>query len=166
MTVLSAQSIRKRAPDIIQPYRPENVQPCSYDVTLGRDFMRYDVFIGRPEKNGWHSFESSSITIMPNECILATTDEEFDVPADLELRLCGRSSYGRKFLTVHQTAGLIDPGFRGRITLEIKNEFCEPITLEAGCRIAQVEFVMLDEPTDTPYAGRYQGQDTTTESRL
>lgn len=157
--VISSQSIRKRGPAIITPFRLEHVQPSSYDVTLGRHFKVREDF-------EWVDWEGDRVFIDAGECILATTEETFDVPRDLELRLCGRSSYGRKFLTVHQTAGLIDPGFKGKITLEIKNEFCEPITLEAGTRIGQVEFVLLDEPTDSPYQGRYQGQDTTTESRL
>lgn len=103
----------------------------------------------------------------PGDFILACTQEEVTLPESLVARVEGKSSVGRVGLAVHITAGFIDPGFQGQITLEIANVSPWKITLHSGMRIAQIAFQVMNSPARSPYGvvGHYQGQRGPTESR-
>jgi dCTP deaminase len=110
-----------------------------------------------------------SLTLFPRDFCLATTEEYIRVPDDLVARVEGKSSLGRLGLTCHATAGFIDPGFEGRITLELYNMNPNPIVLRPGRAICQLSFMTLTEPAERPYGhpdlgSKYQGQKTTQES--
>lgn len=129
---------------IIEPYPlDEAFQPASIDLRL------------------W-DFEGGPI-IKPNEFTLASTAEWVDIPTDLAARIEGKSSWGRRGLAVHITAGFIDPGFRGRLVLELKNLGNEDIILYQGAYIAQLSFFQLSSKVARPYGSNgvkshYQGQ--------
>ena len=148
--------------DMIVPFDKSNLQPASYDLTLGSSFIcpKYseDVL----------EILDSAIVLNPNDFILATTVEEINMPHDLVGRVEGKSSLGRIGLLTHITAGFIDPGFCGKVTLELKNIGPRSIELEIGCRIAQICFEELDEICTTPYSSErnhYQNQSDVTPSR-
>lgn len=90
-------------------------------------------------------------TLLPGECILGSTVEWVEISRTLVARVEGKSSWGRRFLMVHSTAGFIDPGFRGRITLELKNLSSCPIVLPVGEAICQISFEFLDTAAQRPY---------------
>ena len=108
--------------------------------------------------------------IHPGEFVLGSTEEYVELPDDLVARIEGKSSLGRLGLIVHATAGFVDPGFRGTLTLEITNLTRVPIKLWAGKPIAQLSFMTLDEAAERPYGhpelgSHYHGQVEATESR-
>jgi dCTP deaminase len=108
--------------------------------------------------------------VHPGEFVLGRTEEYIEMPDDLVSRVEGKSSLGRLGLIVHATAGFVDPGFRGTLTLEITNLTRVPIKLWAGKPIAQLSFMTLDRPAERPYGhpdlgSHYQGQVDSTESR-
>ncbi len=168
---------------IIQPFRPELVQPVSYDVTLGPDFKVQrraepgDVVPDLdPSENCSQYFEDisvpkgSSIVISPGDFILGSTHEIIALGANITSSLEGKSSLGRLGLVIHATAGLIDPGFDGQITLELTNVGTMPILLWPGMKIAQLCFYRLPEPATMLYGSRaakshYQNQAGPTTSR-
>lgn len=102
--------------------------------------------------------EAQRTYIDPGNFILATTLERISVPKDLVARVEGRSTFARLGLVVHITAGFIDPGFEGQITLEMVNHGPHRIYLKPGMRICQICFEKLDAPAVNPYHGKYQGQ--------
>lgn len=108
--------------------------------------------------------------VQPGEFILGVTQETITVPDDLVVRVEGRSSLGRLGIIVHSTAGFVDPGFSGTITLEISNLNRLPVALYPGMRICQLAFEMMTSPAETPYnskpGSKYQGQILPEESRL
>lgn len=139
----------------INPY-PEDVQfqPASVDLRLGKEFRT-------PDRE--HVFDVEEYVIGSGECILAHTLETVHVPNNLIARVEGRSSYGRRFLNIHCTAGFIDPGFHGQITLELVNHNSEPLKLVAGSRICQIVFETMLGECKRPYGSdglrsKYQGQ--------
>lgn len=141
------------------------VQPASVDVRLGREFQSpySDTKIEIPM--------DEYQTLMPGECILATTMERIEVPNDLVGRVEGKSSFGRRFLMIHSTAGFIDPGFKGNITLELVNLSRINQVLQVGMCIAQISFQQVDQPVERPYGSigldsHYQGQSGVTPSAL
>jgi dCTP deaminase len=97
--------------------------------------------------------------------VLGSTLERVGIPGDLVARLEGKSSLGRLGLLIHSTAGYIDPGFQGQITLEFSNVASLPIAIHGGMRIGQISFLQMTTPVDTPYQGKYQGQSGPTSSR-
>lgn len=131
------------APDEIQ------VQPASLDVRLGDEII--DVESGR-------ELLSDEKFLAPNRRYLATTRETIDLPDDIAAQLAGRSTVGRRGIIVHKTAGWIDPGFHGEITLELMNLGSSPKELQPGDRVAQLVFFHLDNPSNG-YDGSYQGQE-------
>jgi dCTP deaminase len=149
---------------VIEPEPKDwQLQPASVDLTLGSDFLS-------PYENG-HVRHKEYYTILPGECILATTVERIEVPDDLVARVEGKSSWGRKFIIVHATAGYIDPGFRGNITLELTNLSRTLVSLPVGSPIIQVSFQWVDQPVIRPYGtpalgSHYQDQDGVTGSVL
>ena len=113
----------------------------------------------------YREITSDSITIPPHSFLLATTQEYIEVPDNLTAFVEGRSSIGRIGLFI-ENAGWVDPGFKGRITLELYNAGSLPIKLEAGKRICQLVFCKMDNKADSPYRGKYQGQKVTVGSRV
>lgn len=166
-----------RAGDIvIDPQPPHNaIQPASVDVMLGARFIEVlnvgdsqffsaDLPLSPPAPD--LGFLTETFCIMPGQCVLASTRERIKVPDFMVARVEGKSTWGRRFLQVHSTAGFIDPGFFGRITLELKNQSPAPLILPVGGAIAQISFDLLDAACDRPYGSdglfsHYQGQDDT-----
>lgn len=126
---------------------PEQIQPASLDLRLGDKFIMYP----RADVE-----EKDEIRIRPGACILAETKERLTIPNDLAVQVTGRSTLGRMFITVHQTAGWLDPGWDGEITLEMANLSRTSRTIKAGDRVAQAVFFPLDKPSDG-YDGQYEG---------
>ena len=174
--ILSDRDIRQRLRrgDLRLIPRPQDsqIQPASLDISLGSSFVRYresrfDIDVKR------HNGEENSVTtilpigapvtIRPLEFLLGVTLERIELPDDLVARVEGRSSIGRLGLTVHVTAGFIDPGFKGHITLEIANLNRHPMTVYTGMRIAQLAFEATSSPCEVPYGderrqSKYQDQ--------
>ena len=147
--MLSDRDIRRLLRSgLIRP-EPEDhcIQPSSVDLHIGDEFMqlvrsqyKIDLSVRKPEYN---SFITDSYTLAPDEFLLARTQEFVDIPDNLSARVEGKSTLGRVGLLVHTTAGFIDPGFRGHITLELKNVGPVPIVLRTGMGIAQICFYTL-----------------------
>jgi dCTP deaminase len=180
--VLSDQAIRRliEAGRIgIEPYDPALMQPSSLDVrvdTLFRVFRnsRYPYIDVKTEQE--ELTELVQVTgddpfiLHPGEFVLGSTLERVRLPDDLVARLEGKSSLGRLGLLIHSTAGFIDPGFDGHVTLELSNVANLPITIYPGMKIGQLSFVQMSEPAETPYGSgalgsKYQGQRGPTPSR-
>lgn len=156
MSVLSDVSIEvySNVSSLIEPFNIENLQPASYDLTLGE----------------FYNYIGVSIDLNPREFIIASTRETVNLPANIVGRIEGKSSWARKGLIIH-TAGFVDPGFRGQLTLEITNLSDEIIPLKLGLRIAQIAFQFLDKPANRPYGtpgldSHYQDQRGPTPSKL
>lgn len=140
--ILSAQTIRKRG--IITPFHERSVfeglsfglSTCGYDIRIAEDVLL-----------------NSSIYM---KFRLTSSIEHFDMPNDVVGRVHDKSTWARQGLTVQNT--IIEPGWRGYLTLELTTHGIEHFTIKKGTPIAQVVFELLDEPTDNPYAGKYQDQ--------
>jgi len=126
----------------------EQIQPASLDVTLGEWFI---------DPTTGDEFQKDEVTLEPGDTLLGTTVEIIGLPNDLAAQLTGRSSVGRLFVTIHQTAGWLDPGWRGQVTLEISNDGNEEQVLTPGDRVGQLVFFPLDQAS-RGYKGQYQGQ--------
>jgi dCTP deaminase len=163
----------------IDPYDAALLQPSSVDVRVDRFFRvfhnnRYpfiDVKVEQAELtelvevDGDHPF-----VLHPGEFVLGSTLERVRLPDDLVARLEGKSSLGRLGLLIHSTAGFIDPGWDGHVTLELSNVANLPITIYPGMKIGQISFMQLTEPAATPYGSgalgsKYKGQRGPTASR-
>jgi dCTP deaminase len=163
----------------LEPYQPEMVQPSSIDVRLDRFFRLFDnhkyPFIDpaedQPELTRFVEVDASQPFILhPGEFVLGSTFELVSLPDDVAARLEGKSSLGRLGLLTHSTAGFIDPGFSGHVTLELSNVATLPIKLWPGMKIGQMCFFRLSSPAERPYgsaeySSRYQGQRGPTASR-
>jgi dCTP deaminase len=115
--------------------------------------------------------EEEPFVLQPGVFCLATTLETIALPDDIVARVDGRSSLGRLGLLVHATAGYVDPGWTGKLTLELSNQSQMPIALYYGTRVAQISFLRLSSPVDRPYGSpglgsKYQGQTGPTPSRI
>ncbi|MEV4569323.1 dCTP deaminase [Nonomuraea sp. NPDC049419] len=163
----------------LDPFDPEMLQPSSIDVRLDRFFR---VFENHRYPHIDPSEEQPDLTRMveprgdepfilhPGEFVLASTYEVVSLPDDLASRLEGKSSLGRLGLLTHSTAGFIDPGFSGHVTLELSNVATLPIKLWPGMKIGQLCVFRLSSPAEHPYGSdkygsRYQGQRGPTPSR-
>ncbi|CAN5577167.1 dCTP deaminase [soil metagenome] len=163
----------------LEPYAPELVQPSSIDVR--RDWM-FRVFENHRYPHIDPAEEQPELTRMvqpagdepfilhPGEFVLGSTYEVITLPDDIAARLEGKSSLGRLGLLTHSTAGFIDPGFSGHVTLELSNVATLPIKLWPGMKIGQLCFFRLSSPSEHPYGSavygsRYQGQRGPTPSR-
>jgi dCTP deaminase len=163
----------------VQPWDPDLVQPSSVDVRLDRFFR---VFNNSQYTHIDPSQQQDELTTLvepkgddpfvlhPGEFVLGSTLEVVTLPDDLAGRLEGKSSLGRLGLLTHSTAGFIDPGFSGHITLELSNVANLPITLWPGMKIGQLCLFKLTSPSEHPYGSavygsRYQGQRGPTPSR-
>ncbi len=181
-SVLSDGTIRRLVADErirIDPWDPAMVQPASVDLRLGRSFRVFHNFrvpaidLAEPPTNLTELVEledGESFVIHPGEFVLGRTDEWVELPDDIVARIEGKSSLGRLGLIVHATAGFVDPGWKGTLTLEITNLTRVPIILWPGKPIAQLSFMTLDRPAERPYGhpdlgSHYHGQVDATESR-
>ncbi|MDQ3938326.1 MAG: dCTP deaminase [Chloroflexota bacterium] len=164
----------------IDPYDPGCLQPSSVDLHLDGDFRvfrnnRYpyiDVRQPQPDLTELVSVvEDEPFILHPSEFVLGQTLEWVELPADLVARLEGKSSLGRLGLLIHSTAGYVDPGWKGNLTLELSNVANLPIALYRGMRIGQISFIKMSSPVERPYGSRelgskYQGQSSPTASQF
>ncbi|MDO5670946.1 MAG: dCTP deaminase [Corynebacterium sp.] len=163
----------------IEPYEPENVQPSSVDVRLDRFFRvfnnsKYTHIDPKLQQDELTSLveveEGDAFVLHPGEFVLASTLEKFTLPDNLAGRLEGKSSLGRLGLLTHSTAGFIDPGFSGYVTLELSNVANLPMTLWPGMKVGQMAIFKMSSPAEVPYGtgslgSKYQGQRGPTPSR-
>ncbi|WP_299053929.1 dCTP deaminase [uncultured Nocardioides sp.] len=180
--LLSDRDIRAEVDEgriVLDPWDPEMVQPSSVDVRLDRIFRTFEnhryPHIDPAEDQPDLTREVSCIgdepfILHPGEFVLGSTYESVRLPDDVAARLEGKSSLGRLGLLTHSTAGFIDPGFTGHVTLELANVANLPIKLWPGMKIGQLCFFRLSSPAEHPYGSekygsRYQGQRGPTPSR-
>ncbi|MBD3330766.1 dCTP deaminase [Candidatus Peregrinibacteria bacterium] len=153
----------------VSPIDDNSIQPASIDCRLGDHFLMVEDnqmdSISLDTEIKYREIEAETFVIPPHSFLLATTQEYISIPDNLTAFVEGRSSVGRMGLFI-QNAGWVDPGFEGRITLELFNASSLPIKLEAGKRICQLVFCKMDNKAIKPYQGKYQGQRMTTGSRI
>jgi dCTP deaminase len=179
--VLSDRTIRAEIDSgriVIDPFDPELIQPSSIDVRVDRQFRvfhnsRYPYIDVRKQMDDL----TEAVTVQgdrpfilhPGEFVLGQTLEKVTLPDDLVARLEGKSSLGRLGLLIHSTAGFVDSGFSGNLTLELSNVANLPITIYHGMPIGQISFMRMDGPVEHGYGSRgnkYQGQTEPTASRF
>jgi dCTP deaminase len=180
--ILSDRTIREELAAgriVIDPFDEAMVQPSSVDVRLDRYFRVFlnhtmpviDVKKDLEELTRLVDIDDERAFILhPGEFVLGSTFERVAVPDDMVARIEGKSSLGRLGLLIHSTAGFIDAGFDGHITLELSNVANLPITLYPGMKIGQISFLRMTTPADVPYGSgnlrsKYQGQRGPTPSR-
>ncbi|MBD5114094.1 MAG: dCTP deaminase [Ruminococcaceae bacterium] len=170
--ILSDKTIIKMLKDSelkISPLENEQIQPASVDIRLGNTFGVVEDspagIITMDSEIKYKTIESDTYILLPNQFVLATTMEYFELPDDLTAFVEGRSSLGRMGLFI-QNAGWVDPGFKGEITLELYNANRCAIELKAGRRVGQLVFAKMDAAALNPYKGKYQGQKGATGSRV
>jgi dCTP deaminase len=183
MTVLSDRSIKDELAEghlSIEPLDPQGIQPASVDLRLDRAFRTFRV-TSRPYVNVRESTDDLTelvkigddepFILQPHTFCLGSTIESVTLPDDIVARVDGKSSLGRLGLLVHATAGYVDPGWTGCLTLELSNQSQMPIALYYAMRIAQISFLKLSTPAERPYGSsglgsKYQGQTGPTPSRI
>lgn len=163
----------------IEPLDPEDVQPASVDIHLDRTFRVFKVS-SRPYIDVREQMEDLTEEVVidderpffihPGEFVLGVTREVVTIPDDIVAQVEGKSSLGRIGLLIHATAGFVDPGWHGKLTLELSNVAKMPIALHVGMKIGQLSFVRMSTPVDRPYGSaalrsKYQGQMGPTPSR-
>ena len=180
--LLSDGDLRKEIANerlVLDPWDPAMLQPSSIDVRLDRYFRvfqnsRYTHIDPSQQQDELTTpvepADGEPFVLHPSEFVLGSTFESVSLPDDLAGRLEGKSSLGRLGLLTHSTAGFIDPGFTGHITLELSNVANLPITLWPGMKIGQLCLFRLSSPAERPYGSagvgsRYQGQRGPTPSR-
>jgi dCTP deaminase len=180
--VLSDRTIRRLLEEGrigIDPYDASLLQPSSVDVRVDRYFRvfrnsRYPFIDVKTNQEDLTEVvevtEDEAFILHPGEFVLGSTLERITLPEDVVGRLDGKSSLGRLGLLIHSTAGFIDPGWDGHVTLELSNVANLPITIYAGMKIGQLSFVQLTEAAERPYGSegigsKYQGQRGPTPSR-
>lgn len=170
--ILSDKTLTKMLEEktlVVEPIEKEQIQPASIDIRLGNTFSVVEDtstgIINLENEIKYKTIVSDSYILLPNQFVLATTMEYFDLPDDLTAFVEGRSSLGRMGLFI-QNAGWVDPGFKGEITLELYNANRCAIELKAGRRVGQLVFAKMDDIALNPYNGKYQGQRGATGSRV
>ena len=176
--ILSDADILRRLEDgdlVVEPLDDPDIQiqPASIDLRLGREFLEFQrANISCIHPNTEEEVEDyveenvidadGEYVLHPGDFVLGTTYESVTIPDDLIAHVQGRSSLGRLAIVIHATAGVVDPGYRGQITLELSNLGTAPVALTPGMRISQLILTELKTPADRPYgAGRgskYQDQ--------
>tara|TARA_Y100000310_G_scaffold323770_1_gene384654 strand:+ start:1008 stop:1586 length:579 start_codon:yes stop_codon:yes gene_type:complete len=163
MTVLSDKDLLKAIESkriLIQPFKEDSVGPCSIDLSLGTAFRVFrksehthiDPKEGIPDNIMELTDKADEpFIIHPGEFVLASISEKIRIPDNMIGRLEGRSSWGRLGIVVHSTAGKVDPGFEGHLTLEIANLSNLPVCLHPGAKIAQITFELLSSESQNPY---------------
>jgi dCTP deaminase len=181
--VLSDRTIRSEIEAgriVIDPFDEELIQPSSVDVRVDRRFRvfhnaRYPyIDVRQPMEDLTELVEvsdSEPFILHPGEFVLGQTLEQVTLPDDVVARLEGKSSLGRLGLLIHSTAGFVDSGFSGNLTLELSNVANLPITIYFGMPIGQISFMRMDGPVENPYGSgqadsKYQGQSEPTPSRF
>ncbi len=163
----------------LDPFDAAMMQPASIDIRLDRYFRLFDnhkypsIDPSRPQPELTRLIEvapDEPFILHPGEFVLASTLEQLTLPDDVAARVEGKSSLGRLGLLTHATAGFVDPGFSGHVTLELSNVATLPIKLWPGMKIGQLCFFQLSSPSAQPYGSRgrgsrYQGQRGPTASR-
>ena len=184
MVVLSDHTIKQEIDAgriVIEPLGDGCIQPASVDLRLDKKLLRFIpdrysfIDVRKPLDDLTEEFQivdpAVPYLLQPNEFLLASTLEYIELPADIVARLEGKSSLGRLGLLVHATAGYIDPGFKGQITLEITNVANVPITLYDGMKISQISYLRMSTPAEFPYGSaklgsKYQGQTGPTATQI
>ncbi|QCC51482.1 dCTP deaminase [Halapricum salinum] len=176
--ILSDADILRRLEEgdlVVEPLDDPDIQiqPASIDLRLGREFLEFqrtNIPCIHPNSeqevdeyvDSTHVEEGEEFILHPGDFVLGTTHERVEIPPDLIAHVEGRSSLGRLAIVVHATAGLCDPGFEGKITLELSNLGTAPVALTPGMRISQLTFTELKSPADRPYGkergSKYQDQ--------
>ncbi len=165
---------------VIDPFDPDFVQPSSVDLRVDRFFLVFEnhryPFIdpkeAQPElTTEVEADEKQPFVLHPGEFVLGSTLEVVRLADDIVARLEGKSSLGRLGLLIHSTAGFVDPGFEGHLTLELSNVANLPIAIYPEMKIGQISFYQLSTPADAPYGSsragsKYQGQRGPTPSRV
>jgi dCTP deaminase len=181
--VLSDKTIRSEIDAgriVIDPYDESLVQPSSVDVRVDNRFRVFNnsrypyIDVRQPMEDLTEPVEiegEEPFILHPGEFVLGQTLERVTLPNDLVARLEGKSSLGRLGLLIHSTAGFVDSGFSGNLTLELSNVANLPITIYQGMPIGQMSFMRMDGPVDRPYGSqetgsKYQGQAEPTPSRF
>jgi dCTP deaminase len=179
--VLSDRTIRAEIDSgriVIDPFDPDLIQPSSVDVRVDRQFRvfhnaRYPyIDVRKPMDDLTEAVTvpgDRPFILHPGEFVLGQTLERVTLPDDLVARLEGKSSLGRLGLLIHSTAGFVDSGFSGNLTLELSNVANLPITIYHGMPIGQISFMRMDGPVERGYGSRgnkYQGQTEPTPSRF
>jgi len=157
------------------------VQPASVDLRLGSEFLEFrrtnipcihpndarevDEYVEET-----HVPEGDDFILHPGDFVLGTTKERVEIPPDLLATVQGRSSLGRLAVVIHATAGIVDPGYDGQITLELSNLGAAPVALSPGMRVSQLIFTELKTPAERPYGtergSKYQNQSGPQASRI
>jgi dCTP deaminase len=180
--ILSDRTIREHLDQgriVIEPLDLRNIQPSSVDLRLDRFFRVFRNHTMRVIDVKEHQEELTELVeiadddgfiLHPGEFVLGSTAERVALPDDLVARLEGKSSLGRLGLLIHSTAGFVDAGWDGHLTLELSNVANLPITLYPGMKIGQISFLQMTTPADHPYGSgqvgsKYQGQRGPTPSR-
>jgi dCTP deaminase len=183
VTVLSDRTIKEELAAgrlLIDPLDEEDIQPSSVDLHLDRVFrvfrvtQRPFVDVRQPMEDLTELItieDEEPFIVQPGSFVLGSTLESITLPDDIVARVDGKSSLGRLGLLVHATAGYVDPGWMGRLTLELSNQSQMPIALYYGMKISQISFLRMSTPVDRPYgseglASKYQGQTGPTPSRI
>jgi len=181
--ILSDRELKERLARgdlIVDPlHEPDvQIQPASIDLRLGGVFLRGRDGTGPIDSHAPPPDLHDEVRVAPGEplvlgpgdFVLGSTLERVSVPRDLVARVEGRSSIGRLALLIHATAGFIDPGFEGEITLELANLGRLPVVLHPGMRVCQIAFHQLSSPVERPYGptrgSKYHGQEGPTASRM
>lgn len=154
-----------------QGYIPEGVHigPSSVDLTLSDSFCTLSLFkdevVDVMDELDFIEWKERELVMKPNDFLLASTQEEIEVPNGYAAFVAGRSSVGRVGIQV-QNAGFVDAGFKGQITLELQNQSHRSIRLHKGMRICQLIYMKMDSECVNPYQGKYQHQKGATFSRI
>ena len=178
--ILSDRTIREQIEAgriVIDPFDPACIQPSSVDLHVDAEFRvfrnnRYPFIDVKQEQDLTELVEvkpDEPFILHPGEFVLGSTLERVAIPDDLVARLEGKSSLGRLGLLIHSTAGYVDPGWDGYLTLELSNVANLPITIYPGMKIGQISFFRLTTAADMPYGtagNKYQGQRGPTASRI
>ncbi len=165
---------------VVDPLDPDDIQPSSVDLHLGDGFQvfrnsRYPYIDPGREQPGLTEHVRASVeepfVLHPGEFVLGTTIERIALSDEIVGRLEGKSSLGRLGLLIHSTAGYVDPGWDGRLTLELSNVANLPILLSPGMKIGQISFSRMTTPVDRPYGhhelgSKYRGQHDATPSKM
>lgn len=175
MSLVSDGTLQVLGHKLVSPFNKDAIQPCSYELTLGKQVRVFDRNIDslnvrdiRPHTQ-MYPIPEQGFLLYPNGFCLLSSAEKITVPDNMAAQVNGKSSLGRLGLIVHSTAGFVDAGFEGEITFEVTNinNSC-PIGLYPGMPFAQLVFWWLDKPAVNPYSAdknHYQSQSGPTESR-
>jgi len=157
------------------------IQPASIDLRLGEEFLEFqrtNISCIHPNRESEVSEyvtettvpEGEEFILHPGDFVLGTTKERVEIPPDLLATVEGRSSLGRLAVVIHATAGIVDPGYHGQITLELSNLGTAPVALTPGMRVSQLVFTELTQPAGRPYGvergSKYQNQEGPQASRI